>query len=85
MARYFFDSGDPNHVFEDEIGIECAGLEEARRAGLDGLKDLTKDTLKDFDGQQLFVEVRNENGDKLLRLSLSLKVTAMDDRLNERL
>jgi hypothetical protein len=32
---------------------------------------------KDFDGQQLFVKVRNESGVKLLRLSISLQVTAM--------
>jgi hypothetical protein len=77
MARYFFDSGDRNYVVEDEIGIECTGLESARRAGIEGLKDLTRDALKDFDGQQLFVEVRNESGVKLLRLSISLQVTAM--------
>ncbi|MBZ9678273.1 DUF6894 family protein [Mesorhizobium sp. ES1-1] len=75
MARYYFDSGDRNDAVEDEIGIEYAGLEEARRAGLEGLKDLAKDSLQDLDGQQLFVEVRNENGDKILRLSLSLNVT----------
>lgn len=57
MARYFFDSGDPNCVVEDEIGIECTGLKSARRVGIEGLKDLIREALKDFDGQQWFVEV----------------------------
>jgi hypothetical protein len=77
MARYFFDSGDLDSVVKDEVGIECTGLEGARRAGMEGLKDLTRDALKDADGQQLFVEVRNENGDRLLRLSICLQVKAI--------
>ncbi|ESY91931.1 hypothetical protein [Mesorhizobium sp. LNHC209A00] len=77
MARYFFDGGDSNHVVEDEVGIDCAGLEEARRAGLEGLKDLARDALKDSDGQLLFIEVRDESGEKLLKLCICLQVTAM--------
>ncbi|ESW89138.1 hypothetical protein NKI32_19175 [Mesorhizobium sp. M0761] len=74
MARFFFDSGDGDLIFEDEIGVECAGLEEVRRAGFEGLVDLTRESLKSVDGQQLFIEVRDENGAKILRLSLSLRV-----------
>ncbi|MER8854393.1 hypothetical protein NKI51_28525 [Mesorhizobium australicum] len=74
MGRYFFDSGD----LEDEVGIECTGLEEARRAGLEGLKDLARHALRDVNGQQLFLEIRNESGDKLLRLSIRLHVKRWD-------
>jgi hypothetical protein len=77
MARFYFDSGDRNVFFEDETGVECAGLEEVRRAGFEGLIDLTRESLKSVDGQPLFVEVRDENGDKILRLSLSLQVKLM--------
>ncbi|MER8442937.1 hypothetical protein NKH52_07015 [Mesorhizobium sp. M1066] len=77
MARFFFDSGDHDLVFEDQIGIECAGLEEVRRVGFEGLIDLTRDALTEVDGQQVFVEVRNENGDRILRLSISLQIKLM--------
>ncbi|ESX90077.1 MULTISPECIES: hypothetical protein [unclassified Mesorhizobium] len=77
MARFFFDSGDGDLIFEDEIGVECAGLEEVRRAGFEGLVDLTRESLKSVDGQQLFIEVRDENGAKILRLSLSLRVKSI--------
>lgn len=74
MARFYFDSGERSFVFEDEIGVECTGIAEARRAGLEGLIDLTRDALKDVDGQQLLVEVRDEKGDRILRLSLALEI-----------
>lgn len=45
-----------------------------RRVGFEGLVDLSRDELKSIDGQQLFVEVRDENGEKVLRLSLSLDI-----------
>ncbi|ESY87025.1 hypothetical protein NKI51_06105 [Mesorhizobium australicum] len=77
MARFFFDTGDRDLVLQDEIGVECAGLEEVRRVGFEGLIDLTRDALKGVDGQKLFVEVRDENGDKVLRLSLSLQIKLM--------
>lgn len=77
MARFFFDTGDRDLVLQDEIGVECARLEEVRRVGFEGLIDLTRDALKGVDGQKLFVEVRDENGDKVLRLSLSLQIKLM--------
>ncbi|MBZ9673192.1 hypothetical protein FJ970_25035 [Mesorhizobium sp. B2-1-8] len=77
MARFFFDSGDRDIVLQDEIGVECGGIEEIRRVGFEGLVDLTRDALKSVDGEQLFVEVRDENGDKILRLSLSLEIRLM--------
>ncbi|TPL82598.1 hypothetical protein FJ941_13335 [Mesorhizobium sp. B2-3-13] len=77
MARFFFDSGDRDLVLQDEIGVECAGIEEVRRVGFEGLVDLSRDELKSIDGQQLFVEVRDENGKKVLRLSLSLDIKMM--------
>ncbi|MBZ9740865.1 MULTISPECIES: DUF6894 family protein [unclassified Mesorhizobium] len=77
MARFFFDTGDRDLVLLDEIGVECGGLEEVRRVGFEGLIDLTRDALKSVDGQKVFVEVRDENGDKILRLSLSLQIMLM--------
>jgi len=73
MARYFFDSGDRDDVMKDEVGVECIGIEDARRAGIEGLMDLTREFLRDVDGQQLFVEIRDESGDKLAKLTLSLQ------------
>ncbi|WP_027146650.1 hypothetical protein [Mesorhizobium sp. WSM3626] len=74
MARYFFDTGDSNAVIKDEVGIECDGIVAARREAMEGLIDLARESLKDLDGQQLFIQVRDEKGKKLARLSLSLQM-----------
>ncbi|MEI9413176.1 DUF6894 family protein [Mesorhizobium salmacidum] len=80
MARYFFDSGDSNAVIKDEVGIECDGIEAARREAMEGLIDLARESLNNHDGQQLFIHVRDETGKELARLCLSLQ---MQPRTNE--
>ncbi|MBZ9775477.1 DUF6894 family protein [Mesorhizobium sp. CO1-1-8] len=80
MARYFFDCGDSDAVIKDEVGIECDGIEAARREAMEGLIDLARESLKNLDDQQLFIQVRDEKGKKLARLSLSLQ---MQPRTNE--
>ncbi|TPJ31531.1 hypothetical protein [Mesorhizobium sp. B2-7-2] len=72
MARYFFDSGDRDVVLKDEVGIGCDGIGSARHQAIEGLVDLTREFLKDLNGQELFIEIRNEHGEKLAKLSLSL-------------
>ncbi|TPK04943.1 hypothetical protein FJ872_26820 [Mesorhizobium sp. B2-5-9] len=74
MARYFFDTYESDAVIKDETGVECGGIEAARSEALAGLIDLTRDSLKDVDGHQLAIEIRDENDKKLLRLSLSLQM-----------
>ncbi|MBZ9907749.1 hypothetical protein LB557_17215 [Mesorhizobium sp. BR115XR7A] len=83
MARYFFDTGDSDAVIRDEAGIECDGVEEARREAMEGLIDLAREFLNDFDGQQLFVQVRDEKGNKLAKLSLSLRMQIGTDELTD--
>ncbi|WP_411971276.1 DUF6894 family protein [Mesorhizobium sp. BR1-1-7] len=56
MARFFFDSGEHDVVIKDQIGIECAGLEEVRRVGFEGLIDLTRDALTEVDGSRCLLK-----------------------------
>ncbi|MER8491590.1 hypothetical protein NKH53_25530 [Mesorhizobium australicum] len=83
MARYFFDTGDSDDVIKDKVGIECDGLEQARREAMEGLIDLAREYLKDFDGQQFFIQVRDEKGNQVARLSLSLRMQMRTDELND--
>ncbi|AZV18132.1 hypothetical protein [Mesorhizobium sp. M7A.F.Ce.TU.012.03.2.1] len=73
MARYFFDSADCDELVKDEVGIECDGIEGACREGIEGLRDLARESLKDLDGQQLAIYVRDETGEGLLSLSITLQ------------
>ncbi|TPI13015.1 hypothetical protein FJW06_15265 [Mesorhizobium sp. B4-1-3] len=83
MARYFFDSGDRDTVLKDEVGIECDGIENARREAMQGLIDLTREALEDLNGQQLFIEIRDEHGEKLARFSLSLHTQLRDQEASD--
>lgn len=73
MAKYFFDSSDRDELVRDEVGIECDGIEGACREGMEGLRDLARESLKDLDGQQLAIYVRDETGERLLSLSITLQ------------
>ncbi|RUU15309.1 hypothetical protein EOD10_12230 [Mesorhizobium sp. M7A.T.Ca.TU.009.01.3.2] len=73
MARYFFDSADRDELVKDEVGIECDGIEGACREGIEGLRDLARESLKDLDGQQLAIYVRAETGERLLSLNITLQ------------
>ncbi|WP_287254443.1 hypothetical protein [Mesorhizobium sp.] len=78
MPRYFFDSGDHQHLVEDNTGLECEGIEAARNAAVEGLTELAKDELKGPDGQQLIMDIRDESGRKVLRLSLWLVIEPLE-------
>ncbi|AMY04280.1 DUF6894 family protein [Mesorhizobium ciceri] len=71
--RYFFDSSVRDELIKDDEGIECDGIEEACREGMDGLRDLALEFFKDPDGQQLAIYVRDEAGERLLSLSITLQ------------
>lgn len=73
MAKYFFDSSDRDELVRDEVGIECDGIEGACREGMEGLRDLARESLKDLDGQQLAIYVRDETGERLLSLNITLQ------------
>ncbi|RWO81049.1 hypothetical protein [Mesorhizobium sp.] len=73
MARYFFDSADRDELVRDEVGIECDGIEGACREGIEGLRDLARESLKNLDGQQLAIYVRAETGERLLSLNITLQ------------
>ncbi|TPK66268.1 MULTISPECIES: DUF6894 family protein [unclassified Mesorhizobium] len=74
MARYFFDSGDRDELVKDEVGIECDGIEGACREGIEGLKDLAREFQEGVQSQQLSIHVRDEAGERLLSLSLTLQL-----------
>ncbi|MER8930356.1 hypothetical protein NKI34_32525 [Mesorhizobium sp. M0700] len=78
MRRYFFDSGDAEHLVQDDMGVECEGIAAARQAAVDGLIDLAREALGGSEQQQLLVDIRDESGRKILRLSLILKIEKLE-------
>lgn len=60
------------------MGVECEGIAAARQAAVDGLIDLAREALGGSEQQQLLVDIRDESGRKILRLSLILKIEKLE-------
>jgi hypothetical protein len=78
MPRYFFDSADGEYFVRDDGGLEFEGIEAARQAATEGLADLARDALKSPDRREMSIEIRDENGRKVLRLRLQFDIEPID-------
>lgn len=73
VPRYFFDSRDGDFVRDDE-GLEFDGIERARDEAMRGLADLAREAIPKSTRRELAVDVRDEAGRQLLRVSLWFEV-----------
>ncbi len=72
--RYYFDTHDGDRFIPDEEGVLLDGIEQARAEALKALPDMARDALPNAGSSEFVVEVRDDAGRKLLRVSLSLVV-----------
>ena len=72
MPRYFFDTNDGDMVDEDDVGLEFADHEAARREAIATLPDMARDRLPDGDRRNFSVRIRDEAGTVLYSASLAL-------------
>ena len=65
MSRYYFDIREGDDFAPDEEGMELFSLKEVQEEAARTLADMVRDTVRDeYDGagEQLAIEVRDENG-----------------------
>jgi hypothetical protein len=74
MSHYFFDTHDGDRFVPDQDGLDLDGIEQAKATAMGALPDLARDVLPDGDEREFAVIVRDEDGRRLLKVSLSLKV-----------
>ncbi|KLK90262.1 hypothetical protein AA309_27055 [Microvirga vignae] len=74
MPRFFFDTYDGERFFPDEVGMELESIETAKTEGQKALPDMAKDALPDGNFRSFVVSVRDESGQVVLRMALSLVV-----------
>ncbi len=72
--RYYFDTYDGERFIPDEEGVLLDGIEKARAEALKALPDMARDALPSGGSSEFVVEVRDDAGRKLLRVTLSLVV-----------
>lgn len=74
MPRYFFDTSDGERFFPDDEGMGLESIEAAKAEGQKALPDMAKDKLPDGNFRSFVISVRDEGGQVVLRMALSLVV-----------
>ncbi|MXQ13107.1 DUF6894 family protein [Microvirga makkahensis] len=74
MPRFFFDTYDGNLLIPDEQGQELENIEAAKLVAQEALPNMAKDKLPDGDQRVFLVSVRDEAGQVMVRVALSLVV-----------
>lgn len=74
MPRFFFDTYDGDLFTPDETGQELDDLEAAKVEAQKALPEMAKDNLPDGDQRAFIVSVRDEAGQVVLRIALSMIV-----------
>lgn len=70
MPRFFFDIHDGEKFTPDRVGLELEGLEAAKKA----LPDIVKEEMPDGDRRDFTVDVKDVAGRIVWRVTLSLAV-----------
>ncbi len=77
MPRYFFDTHDGDHFTPDHDGVELESIEAAKDEAKKTLPDIVKDEMPDGDRRDFVVMVKDEAGQNVLRVTLSLVVECL--------
>jgi len=79
MPLFYFNFIDTGRRENDEVGVGCASVEEARTLALATLGEIAEDKLSDGDTREFVIEIRDDNGSRpLLRATLSMRVDRLD-------
>ena len=73
MPRYFFDTDDGERSLRDEEGSEFPSARDAHDAAVRLLPDIARDALRDGKGTRFAATVRDERGQPIVRVTLSLR------------
>ena len=72
MPRFFFDTYDGDFFAPDNKGQDLADIEAAKLIAQEALPDMASDKLPDGDQRVFIVSVRDEAGQVVVRVSLTL-------------
>ena len=80
MPRYFFDFTDGELDFRDRLGTKLPDLETAACEAVVALANISKDVRKRYGHRDLGLDVRDQNGETVFNVRLTLAVTWPSDR-----
>jgi hypothetical protein len=74
MPLYFFDFTDGELIGRDQFGTKLPDVETAAREAVAALANISKDVRKRYRDRVLGLNVRGQNGETVLNVSLTLAV-----------
>ena len=74
VPRFFFDIRDGSKFVADEEGMELPDLDAAEREAAEAAAEMGRDKLPGSKLRRIIVEVRDEEGQRLLTATVSLDV-----------
>jgi hypothetical protein len=79
MPRYFLDFTDSQLIGRDQFGTKLPDVETAAREAVAALANISKDVRKRHRDRVLGLNVRGQNGETVLNVSLTLAVKWIPD------
>ena len=74
MPLFYFDAGDGASFHSDEEGLEFPDLDAAEREAAEAAAEMGRDRLPRGDTRDITVEVRNEHGQRVLTVRVSMEI-----------
>jgi hypothetical protein len=78
MPRYYFDVREGALFTPDDQGLEFASLDAAERMAAEAAADIGRDRLPKGDSREITVEVRNEHRQRVLTVTVTMKIDRVD-------
>ena len=74
VPRFYFDSREGAKFVPDEEGLEFPDLDAAEREAAEAAAEIGRDRLPRGDSRDVTVEVRNEHGQRVLTVRVSIEI-----------
>lgn len=74
LPRFYFDVREDNHLISDHEGIELDSLDDAEEKAVYAAAQIGQDRLPRGEAHQVAIEVRDESGQRVLAVTVSMKV-----------
>jgi hypothetical protein len=81
VPRFYFDVREGAKLVPDEEGLEFDSLDAAEREAAESAAEIGRDRLPTSDAREVTVEVRNEHRQRVLTVTVSLKLHRVDPQL----
>ncbi len=78
MRRFYFDVREGSRFVPDEVGLEFNSLDAAEREAAEAAAEIGRDRLPKVDDRRVTVEMRNEHGQRMLTVTVSMEIDRVE-------